>query len=387
MFFIEWMLILLGHVAIACVMFNHVHAYASPHSGKFSEKAILIFAILPLPLFVYIICVGKLTLGPSFNLAVGSYMLLAKIVSCYFIVRWIYRASTARLPKNVKLVSATVHDFRENGNEPLLSGAKAKLLGAIPGNQLLKVRQEHWDFHFSQLPDDLVGAKICQLSDLHFTGLIGKKYFERVFELIEQAQPDLIVITGDLLDEDICLDWIEGLLGKLTAKHGVFYIFGNHDLLVTDQKDYRKRLADAGLQPAADGQWHEIRIGNACLMLAGNEHPWYVGRERLSAVIASQAEKTNAFRMLLAHSPDQIGWAVSRGFDLVFAGHTHGGQIRLPVVGPIIAPSRYGIKYASGTFRFRDTLMHVSRGLSGDEPIRINCLPEIGFFTLKKSGT
>ncbi|MEM9413827.1 MAG: hypothetical protein AAGA30_22150, partial [Planctomycetota bacterium] len=80
---------------------------------------------------------------------------------------------------------------------------------------------------------------------------------------------------------------------------------------------------------------------------------------------------------------DQIEWARDNNFDLVFAGHTHGGQIAFPVVGPIVAPSKFGVLYASGTFQVGTTIMHVSRGISGDEAIRICSPPELGLFTVE----
>ena len=86
---------------------------------------------------------------------------------------------------------------------------------------------------------------------------------------------------------------------------------------------------------------------------------------------------------MLSHSPDQIDWAQPYGFDLIFAGHTHGGQIAIPYIGPIVAPSKYGVYYASGTFQVGKSLMHVSRGISGDEPIRLFSPPELGCFTIR----
>ena len=69
----------------------------------------------------------------------------------------------------------------------------------------------------------------------------------------------------------------------------------------------------------------------------------------------------------------------------MFAGHTHGGQIALPIIGPVISPSWHGVKYASGTFQFGEMIMHVIRGLSGDEAIRIGSPPELGLFTIRSS--
>ena len=88
------------------------------------------------------------------------------------------------------------------------------------------------------------------------------------------------------------------------------------------------------------------------------------------------------FRILLSHSPDQLPWAQASGFDLMLAGHNHGGQIRLPYFGALIAPSWYGCRYAGGLYCEPPTLLHVSRGLCGIHPIRLNCPPELALLTL-----
>jgi predicted MPP superfamily phosphohydrolase len=85
----------------------------------------------------------------------------------------------------------------------------------------------------------------------------------------------------------------------------------------------------------------------------------------------------------LSHSPDQIHWAREHRFDLMLAGHTHGGQIRIPGLGTVIAPSKYGAKYASGAFYVPPTVLHVSRGVAGLTPVRWNCPPEIAKLVLR----
>lgn len=94
--------------------------------------------------------------------------------------------------------------------------------------------------------------------------------------------------------------------------------------------------------------------------------------------------KQSPFRILLSHTPDNLSWAKSHHFDLMLAGHTHGGQIRLPWLGAIIAPSFHGSRYASGLYFEPPTLMHVSRGLAGIHPIRLNCPPELALLILKR---
>jgi predicted MPP superfamily phosphohydrolase len=131
----------------------------------------------------------------------------------------------------------------------------------------------------------------------------------------------------------------------------------------------------------AAGQWHSIVIDGVKILLTGNELPWYRDADKSG----DAPDDVFDLRILLSHSPDQISWAKVRGFDLMFAGHTHGGQIAFPLIGPIVAPSKYGVRYAAGTYQIEDMIMHVSRGISGDEPIRLCCPPELGLFTIRSS--
>ena len=86
------------------------------------------------------------------------------------------------------------------------------------------------------------------------------------------------------------------------------------------------------------------------------------------------------------HTPDQFDWAVNHGVDLALAGHTHGGQVCFPLLGAVASPSLYGTRFAGGTFRQGDTVMHVTRGISGETPLRWNCPPEIAVLELVCEG-
>ncbi len=228
------------------------------------------------------------------------------------------------------------------------------------------------------VPPAMDGLKICQLSDLHFTGQLGIEYFQFVVDETNKFEPDLIVITGDLVDKAKCLPWLESTLGRLQAEFGVFYVLGNHDRRIKAEMDFRNQLRQSGLIQASE-KWHEVVFKGCKIQLTGNELPWYRDANSLP-----ETERGNAdLRILLSHSPDQVEWARDREFDLMFAGHTHGGQIAFPVIGPIVAPSKYGVLYASGTFQIDKMIMHVSRGISGDETIRFCSPPELGLFTIR----
>ncbi len=124
--------------------------------------------------------------------------------------------------------------------------------------------------------------------------------------------------------------------------------------------------------------------GRPNIILTGNENPW-LERHRgdyWSSGPLSESDADASLKIGLTHSPDQFPWARQLRLDLLLAGHTHGGQVRLPGVGPIVAPSRHGSRFASGVFRLPPTVMHVSRGLAGTQPLRFRCPPEISLLTI-----
>ena len=166
--------------------------------------------------------------------------------------------------------------------------------------------------------------------------------------------------------------------GSITEPLGAFFVLGNHDKRVSDIPGLRDTLRQCGLTDLASPR--EIQFGGHRIALIGNELPWFGP----AGEYASDQLSDDTFRILLAHSPDQLRWARMRQVDLMLAGHTHGGQIRFPLIGPVVSPSLYGIKYACGIFYEAPTLMHVSRGLSGLDPIRINCAPELAKLTLRR---
>ena len=122
-------------------------------------------------------------------------------------------------------------------------------------------------------------------------------------------------------------------------------------------------------------QARRCELGGVPCQVIGNEYPWF---ER-PTIESCDAE----FRLLLSHSPDQFTWARRHGIELMLAGHTHGGQGRLPLAGPVLSPSLHGSRYASGDFYRAPTTMHVTRGIGGVHLLRINCRPELSVLTLR----
>jgi uncharacterized protein len=249
----------------------------------------------------------------------------------------------------------------------------------LPGNQTLQLEVAQRAFVVPRLPAALDGLTILHLSDIHFTGKIGKAYFREVVRAGNELQPDLIALTGDYADCDACIDWIPDTLGRLSARYGVYYVKGNHERFV-DTRRLREAMSSCGIVELG-GRWKQLEIGGETIILAGNELPWFAPLPDLSRCPPSLA-KGGPPRIVLAHTPDQIGWARSCEADLMLCGHTHGGQIRLPLAGAILAPSRHGVKFDCGLFDLPPTILHVSRGVSGKQALRWNCPPEIALLAL-----
>ncbi|MEM9943251.1 MAG: metallophosphoesterase [Planctomycetota bacterium] len=379
--FARWSLFLIGHVGIWAFLFNRSHSTAMIRSiRKASERAAILVVTLP----AIWIAVRILTLGSiGFDTVLGdgwfcSYAAVCSICGSLLTIAWAIRKIKFRLPKKVKSTNRQILDLRNELKAPIYHGTLPKLLEKIPFNECHKLSLQNMEFEL-EMPKNLAGLKICHLSDLHYTGQIDIGYFQRVIAEVNRFDPDLVVITGDIVDSTDCLEWISETLGQIQAKSkaGIYYVLGNHDRRVGDEQKLRQLLSSAGMVQAS-GTWHDIQWNGATIRITGTALPWFYDSKRLGPEPDSACD----LKILLSHSPDQIGWAVQHQADLMFAGHTHGGQISLPIIGPVIAPSYYGVTFASGTFDINGTLMHVSRGLSGDESIRIGSPPELGCFSL-----
>ncbi len=395
--FVWWAVAGIGHLGVCAVAFNQIHATSYPrHVRKISER---ILALIALAFAVYLgwqmiaLATVRFWSVVNANLANQFYLTFCLPIGAYFIGRWCYRKWKHRSPARVISRSVQKQNIQKQLGRSVYHGTAAQFLGCWPGNQAHWIASERLSFHVPRLPQSLEGLKICHLTDFHLTGQIDRSYFSKIVETANAFEPDLILVTGDLIDESHCMDWIEEIFGNLKATHGIYYVLGNHDRRIQPESMLRQRLEDSGMV-GVSGKWQSICVRGSTIALTGNELPWFPHAANLKRLEEAMIQDFNnqdfenaiaaedPLKILLSHSPDQVHWAAKYKFDLMFAGHTHGGQIQIPFIGPIVAPSRFGIRYASGTFTIGQMLMHVSRGISGDKCIRINCLPEVGLITL-----
>ncbi|MEI8371797.1 MAG: metallophosphoesterase [Planctomycetota bacterium] len=375
-----------GHAAIWVAVINRTHATGWPHSivSKI-DKLFFLLLLAPPPMAVYwLLSVDAPSLMPwrvfsstaantTGILALEGYLGLCWISAVVILVqrlRWAILqngSSILRFHRSRSLATNILHS-PDHPHHAIVH---------LPGNESLELDLIERGLDVPRLPPALEGLSIVHLSDFHFTGRIGRPFFEEIVRMSNALEPEIVVLTGDLVDKTQFIDWVPDTFGRLKARYGVYYLFGNHDLRV-DYRRLQRVMVDCGLVYLG-GCWKVIKVRGQPVLVAGNELPWFKPAADLSTF---PPRSEVPFRLLLAHSPDQLPWARKGDGDLLLAGHTHGGQIRLPLIGPVFAPSYNGVQYASGLFYAPPTILNVSCGLSAELPLRMNCAPEIIHLTL-----
>lgn len=379
---------LAGHVGLWAGLFNRLHATALPEwvIKLLSPVCHACLVFLAVEFAWWLARGGSWVAAEADQRGVTWVVRWAYLAICWGVVagplrRWAWHRVVDR--RTTALVSSTTEIVdipRVLGRRPI-AGLETRLLSLAPWNDFLRLRVERKELALPRLPAELDGVTIAHLSDLHCCQRLTRPFFEEVVRQTNALSPDLIAITGDFFDHRDCLAWIDDPLAKLAAPSGVYYVLGNHDLYLGDVPQTRRRLTAAGMIDLG-GRWQTITLRGRPVVLAGNELPWHAPAANMEDCPREIAGE-RPLRMLLSHAPDQLEWAKRWDFDLMLAGHTHGGQVRFPLLGPIFVPSRIEVRYSAGTFDEPPLVLHVSRGVSGKTPLRVNCPPELTLLTLR----
>lgn len=242
-----------------------------------------------------------------------------------------------------------------------------------------------------KIPVEFNGAKILQISDLH------SKYFgkdqERLIESVKSLKPDIIFITGDLIDYrsnliEPCADLIRGI--KDVAP--IYFVTGNHEEASKVFVSFKQMLQENGVI-ILDNESAVVKKGKGEILVSGIsdsevlQNRNLVKRERFRETLSSLAGENNFYQILLAHRPELISFYSEANFDLVFSGHAHGGQFRLPFLGGLVAPGQGFLpEYTENVHTVGETSMVISRGLGNSLiPQRLFNNPEIVMVTLNSS--
>lgn len=242
-----------------------------------------------------------------------------------------------------------------------------------------------------RLPLGTEPIKVLHISDLHVERLTNRE--ARVLELAREARPDLIVISGDYVNlsynrDPETLRQVQQLLSQLSAPYGVFATLGSPPV------DLRETVV-----PIFEGLnitllrhgWQQVNLGNGrnlTVMGMDCSHDLPVDAGRLARLVASAPD--DAPQLLVYHSPELMPEAVEHQIDLYVCGHTHGGQVRLPLIGPLFTSSQLGRRFVMGLYRYGRTTLYVSRGIGLEglsaPRVRFLCPPEMTLFTLMSNG-
>ncbi|MBK8985983.1 MAG: metallophosphoesterase [Chloroflexi bacterium] len=230
------------------------------------------------------------------------------------------------------------------------------------------------------LAPSLEGFRLALLSDFHLYPFTQPDFVREAVALTNSLQPDLTVLTGDYVwhEVDAIFD-LAPILAGLDARHGVFAVMGNHDLW-TDVNIVKKGFDEARL-PYLINQGVPISQGGGHLYLAGLDDGW-AGQPDIAAALAGAP--ADAPVVLLLHEPDLADeYARYPQIALQLSGHSHGGQVRFPRLGGALILPHLGRKYDMGLFRVQEMWLYTNRGIGvTNEPIRLNCPPEITEITL-----
>lgn len=253
-------------------------------------------------------------------------------------------------------------------------------------NNFLKV--SNYIISSEKIPNDFENYKIIQISDFHNTK--SKKLTDDLVRKIEKNQPNLIVITGDLVDATKTdIDTAINFIFRINEFAPIYYVTGNHEASISRYDELEAKLISNKVT-ILDDKAEIIKINDSEINLIGINDPKFSSNSYTTdSTIINDSLKPieydkNNFTILLSHRPELFETYVENNINLVLTGHAHGGQIRIPFIGGLVAPNQ-GLfpEYTSGKFEKNNTTMVISRGIGNSIiPYRINNRPEMVVVTL-----
>jgi predicted MPP superfamily phosphohydrolase len=372
-----------GHVAL--VVCSHNWWYAAPLSRRKNKLLRRLHALVILAGLSLIVMFAGISLPLSLDFSgadAGRWLFSVYIALCWLIgLIWlpvnILKTHFRKAPPQVRGNHTESLDVAARlGYRPIGNG-KHRLIARLPRNEIFHVDFTERTLALPDLPREWDGLSILHLSDVHFCGTPDREFYRETMDRCAAWQPDLVAVTGDIVDTIHHYRWIVPFLGRLRWNIAAFAILGNHDYWYGPDM-VRRRLRKLNMNVLGNS-WMKLDVRGQPLVVIGHEGPWFRPAPDLGDCPAE------GFRLCLSHTPDNIRWAQRHKIDLMLSGHNHGGQIRFPVIGSVFVPSRYGRRYDCGNFFEPPTYLHVTRGLAGQHPVRYNCRPEIVKLVLKCS--
>ena len=237
------------------------------------------------------------------------------------------------------------------------------------------------DVYVERMPPAFDGYRILHISDIHGGSPLYRASVRERLAAAEGMTVDLVVFTGDLASQTDAVEDAASALGELKARDGIVAVLGNHDYWMGEEK-VSGALAAVGVRVLRN-EHMVVERGGERLYLVGVEDCCYVGRDDLLGALRGVPE--GAPVVVATHSPDIVLKPLAARASAILSGHTHGGQVVFPWIGPLYVPTKLGRRRMSGLLSVGGTVLYVNRGLGEiSPPMRLNCPPEIAVLTLRR---
>lgn len=271
--------------------------------------------------------------------------------------------------------------FRVACGAVLASPVAATSFGILRCNS---IRLKETSIEIPGLAADLHGLRIAQLTDIHLSAFLSESDLERAVDMINSLRPQITLVTGDLITRpgdpiDACLKQIR----RLRAEAGVLGCLGNHEIYTRTEDYVTAQCARVGIDILRTDK-RLLRFGAAKVNFGGVDYqkmhePYLIGAGALT--------EPGALNILLSHNPDVFPVAVSQGWDLTIAGHTHGGQVNVEILDSNINLARFFTPYTRGLYWREGSAAFVSAGIGTvGMPVRLGAPPEVNLLTLRTAG-
>ncbi|HOJ76002.1 MAG TPA: metallophosphoesterase [Phycisphaerae bacterium] len=244
----------------------------------------------------------------------------------------------------------------------------------------------------ANLGPEFEGARLIQISDLHVGSSVPLDYLQKWIDWIAGQQTDWVVVTGDLVhySHHLAVGPMARLVSRLRAREAVLTSLGNHEYGACRPGGGMAGLAQRAVNALAGegvralrNEVVTFRRGRSELHIVGMDDLW---GEQYRPDVAFAALPSTAPTIVLSHNPDTFVDLLDRPFDWMLSGHTHGGQVNIPLFGPPVLPVRHR-QFAAGHSSLAGKNLYVNRGLGWVMRVRFNARPEVTIFTLRRAST
>ncbi|MGG0253290.1 metallophosphoesterase [Bacillus toyonensis] len=240
------------------------------------------------------------------------------------------------------------------------------------------------------IPKEFNNKKILQFSDVHLGPEFTLKQLENLVEKMNELHPDIVVFTGDLIDKfgsySAEKDGAKVILQKINAPLGKYAVFGNHDRGGGGSVFYKKYMEEAGFSVLVN-EVQKIKVGNGKYITISGLDDFLLGKPQIDATLKHVRQQD--FNMLLVHEPDVVDKVARYPVDFQLSGHSHGGQVQIPFIGPLIT-TKLAESYVEGMYELegknKPLHLYVNRGIGTTRmPVRFWSVPELSVFVLKQN--